>query len=105
MPVLAGLAIAKDAPDPQGAAALIDYLTQPATQLTTARAVGFFPVVKAKLPADLDPGVKLAVGGDRAALRTPRTPCRRCCRSASARMAGSSTRSCSTPSSSSCCAA
>ncbi len=60
MPVLAGLAIAKDAPDPQGAAALIAYLTQPATQLTTAGAVGFFPVVKATLPADLDPGVKLA---------------------------------------------
>ena len=60
MPVVAGLAIAKDAPDPQGAAALIDYLTQPATQIATARAVGFFPVVKADLPTDLDPGVKLA---------------------------------------------
>ncbi len=60
MPVLAGLAIAKDAPDPQGAAALITYLTQSSTQLITARAVGFFPVVKATLPADLDPSVKLA---------------------------------------------
>jgi multiple sugar transport system substrate-binding protein len=60
MPVLAGLAIAKDAPDAKGAAALIDYLTQPATQIATARAVGFFPVVKATLPADLDPGVKAA---------------------------------------------
>jgi multiple sugar transport system substrate-binding protein len=60
MPVLAGLAIANNAPDPQGAAALINYLTEPATQLATARAVGFFPVVKADLPADLDPGVKLA---------------------------------------------
>jgi multiple sugar transport system substrate-binding protein len=60
MPVLAGLAIANNAPDPQGAAALISYLTEPATQLATARAVGFFPVVKADLPADLDPGVKLA---------------------------------------------
>jgi multiple sugar transport system substrate-binding protein len=60
MPVVAGLAIAKDAPDPQGAATLIEYLTRPTTQLATARAVGFFPVVKADLPADLDPGVKLA---------------------------------------------
>jgi multiple sugar transport system substrate-binding protein len=60
LPVVAGLAIAKDAPDPQGAAALIAYLTQPSTQLATARAVGFFPVVQAELPADLDPGVKLA---------------------------------------------
>jgi multiple sugar transport system substrate-binding protein len=60
MPVLAGLAIAKDAPDPQGAAALITYLTDPKTQLATATATGFFPVVKADLPADLDPGLKLA---------------------------------------------
>ena len=30
-------------------------------QITTARAVGFFPVVKADLPADLEPGLKLAV--------------------------------------------
>lgn len=62
MPVLAGLAVAKDAPDPQGARALIEYLTRPATQITTARSVGFFPVVKAELPTDLEPGLKLAVG-------------------------------------------
>ncbi len=62
MPVLAGLAIAKDAPDPKGAAALIDYLTEPSTQIATARAVGFFPVVKVQLPSDLDPGVKAAAG-------------------------------------------
>jgi multiple sugar transport system substrate-binding protein len=62
MPVLAGLAIVKGAPDPNGSAALITYLTQPATQIATARAVGFFPVVKAPLPSDLDPGLKLAVG-------------------------------------------
>jgi len=60
MPVIVGLAIPKDAPDAKGAAALITYLTQPATQIATARAVGFFPVVKADLPADLEPGVKLA---------------------------------------------
>lgn len=61
MPVIAGLAIPTGAPDPKGAAALIEYLTQPATQITTAREVGFFPVVNAKLPADLSPGLKLAV--------------------------------------------
>jgi multiple sugar transport system substrate-binding protein len=61
MPVLAGLAVAKGAPDPNGAAALIDFLTKPETQIATARAVGFFPVVNAPLPADLDPGLKLAV--------------------------------------------
>ncbi|MCW3475348.1 ABC transporter substrate-binding protein [Limobrevibacterium gyesilva] len=61
MPVLAGLAVAKGAPDANGAMALIDYLAKPETQITTARAVGFFPVVKATLPPDLDPGLKLAV--------------------------------------------
>ncbi len=60
MPVLAGLAVVKGAPDMNGAMALIDYLTQPQTQIATARSVGFFPVVKAALPLDLDPGVKMA---------------------------------------------
>ena len=60
MPVLAGLAVVKGAPDVNGAMALIDYLTQPQTQIATARSVGFFPVVKAELPPDLDPGLKMA---------------------------------------------
>lgn len=59
MPVLAGLAVVKGAPDVNGAMALIDYLDQPETQIVTARSVGFFPVVKADLPPDLDPGLKL----------------------------------------------
>jgi multiple sugar transport system substrate-binding protein len=59
MPVLAGLAVAKGAPDMSGAMALIDYLTRPETQIATARSVGFFPVVEAELPPDLEPGVKM----------------------------------------------
>ena len=59
MPVLAGLAVVKGAPDISGAMALIDYLTEPQTQIVTARAVGFFPVVKAELPPDLEPGLKM----------------------------------------------
>ena len=39
--------------------ALIDYLDQPETQIATARSVRFFPVVKADLPPNLDPGLKL----------------------------------------------
>jgi multiple sugar transport system substrate-binding protein len=62
MPVLAGLAVAKGAPDISGALALIDYLTRPETQIATARSVGFFPVVKAELPPDLEPGLKPAAG-------------------------------------------
>jgi multiple sugar transport system substrate-binding protein len=60
VPVLAGLAVLKGAPDMSEAMALIDYLTQPQTQIVTARSVGFFPVVKAELPPDLEPGLKLA---------------------------------------------
>jgi multiple sugar transport system substrate-binding protein len=60
MPVLAGLAVLKGAPDMNGAMGLIDYLTQPQTQIVTARSVGFFPVVKAELPPDLEPGLKMA---------------------------------------------
>jgi multiple sugar transport system substrate-binding protein len=71
MPVLAGLAIAKGAPDPQGAAALIDYLSRPEVQITTAQSVGFFPVVKAELPPNLDPGLKLAVAAISATQNAP----------------------------------
>lgn len=60
MRVLAGLAAVKGARDASGAIALIDYLTQPRTQVATARDVGFFPVVKTEFPADIDPGVRLA---------------------------------------------
>jgi multiple sugar transport system substrate-binding protein len=60
MPVLAGLAVLKGASDMNGAMALIDYLTQAQTQIVTARNVGFFPVVKAELPPDFEPGLKLA---------------------------------------------
>jgi multiple sugar transport system substrate-binding protein len=63
MPVIAGLAITKGAPDRAGAAALIEHLSKPETQVLTAREVGFFPVVEATLPADLSPGVKLLAEG------------------------------------------
>jgi multiple sugar transport system substrate-binding protein len=60
MPVLAGLAVVKSAADMNGAMALIDYLTQPQTQIVTARSVGFFPVVNAALPPDTGPGLTQA---------------------------------------------
>ena len=60
MPVLAGLAVLKGAPDMNGAMGLIDYLTSPETQIETARSVGFLPVVKAELAPDTEPGLKLA---------------------------------------------
>jgi len=63
MPVIAGLAIPKGAPDRAGAAAVIEHLTKSETQVKTAAEVGFFPVVKADLPADLSPGIKLIAEG------------------------------------------
>jgi multiple sugar transport system substrate-binding protein len=61
MPVLVGLSIPVGAPDVAGAKALIDYLTKPAVQITTAQVAGFFPVTNAELPADIKPGLRLAV--------------------------------------------
>ena len=61
MPVVVGLGILKDAPDAAGARDLIGYLTQDQVQLITAREVGFFPTVRATLPPDLSPGLKMAV--------------------------------------------
>jgi multiple sugar transport system substrate-binding protein len=58
MPVIAGLAIPKDAPNRAGGVAVIEHMTKPETQLLTATEVGFFPVGKADLPKDLAPGVK-----------------------------------------------
>ena len=59
MTVLVGLAIPKSTPNQSGAAALIDYLLQPSTQIATLRENSFFPVVKVDIPGDLHPGLKL----------------------------------------------
>jgi multiple sugar transport system substrate-binding protein len=59
MPVLAGLAIPKGAPNRAGAEQLIDYLTQPKQQTNTAAQLAFFPVTSAPIPSDLNPGIKL----------------------------------------------
>jgi multiple sugar transport system substrate-binding protein len=59
MPVVAGLAITKGAPNRAGAAAVIEHLLKGETQIKTAAEVGFFPVAKVDLPATLSPGVKL----------------------------------------------
>jgi multiple sugar transport system substrate-binding protein len=58
MPLLVGLAVVKGAPDTAEAMALIDYLTQPKTQIALARSVGFFPVVNTQLPLHLDRGLQ-----------------------------------------------
>jgi len=59
MPVVVGLGIPNDAPNPEGAAALIDYLTLPSTQQQVLQELAFFPVVSGVDTSDLPAGVAL----------------------------------------------
>lgn len=61
MPVIAGMAVPKNSPDPAAARRLIAYMLQPATQVATLVATNFFPVTDAALPTDLPASVK-AIG-------------------------------------------
>ncbi|WP_422368353.1 ABC transporter substrate-binding protein [Pelagibius sp.] len=60
MPVVAGLAVPANGPDRDAAAKLIDYMTQPETQIATLKAIGFFPAIEMELPDDLPRGVQIA---------------------------------------------
>jgi len=60
MPVLAGVAIPRTAPDMDAAKALIAHMLAPETQVATLRATNFFPVVDVELPDDLPPAVQAA---------------------------------------------
>lgn len=60
MPVIAGVAIPKTAPDMDASKAVIAHLLKPETQIATLRATNFFPVVSVELPGDLPPSVQAA---------------------------------------------
>lgn len=60
MPVLAGVAVPRTAPDIAAATALIDYLLQPETQIATLLATNFFPVISVDLPDDMPPSAQAA---------------------------------------------
>jgi len=60
MPVLAGVAIPRTAPDMEAAKSLVKHMLKPETQIATLRATNFFPVVDVELPGDLPPSVKAA---------------------------------------------
>ncbi len=62
MPVVAGLAIPKGAPDRDGAVKVIEHLSTQQIQLETASKLGFFPTLNVQLPPDLDKGVALLAG-------------------------------------------
>ena len=57
MPVLVGLAIPKNAPNPNGAKALIRHLTGISAQAQILSLTGFFPVVGGRLSKQISPGL------------------------------------------------
>jgi len=59
MPVVTGLGIPKGTPDRASSEKLIEFLTQPQTQINTLTQLAFFPATGAQIPTDLPPGVKL----------------------------------------------
>jgi multiple sugar transport system substrate-binding protein len=59
MAVLVGLGIPKGAPDVDKTKDLIKALSQPDTQIELLRQNAFFPTVKAEIPTDLSPAIRL----------------------------------------------
>jgi multiple sugar transport system substrate-binding protein len=53
MPVLAGIAVPKGAPDMAKSKELVKYMMQPEQQVATLRAMNFFPTTDATLPTEL----------------------------------------------------
>jgi len=60
MPVVAGIAVPRTAPDMEQSKALVAYMLQPETQIETLRATNFFPVIATDLPDDMPASVKAA---------------------------------------------
>lgn len=59
MPVIVGLGIPADAPNPEQAAAVIEYLTRPEVQQQVLAELAFFPVVEGVSTSSLPAGVAL----------------------------------------------
>jgi len=59
MPVIVGLGIPADAPNPEAAAAVIDYLTTPEVQAQVLGELAFFPVIEGVDVSALPEGVQL----------------------------------------------
>ncbi len=59
MPVIVGVAVPKNAPNPEGALAMIDYLLEDQTQVQILREIGFFPVVDVDFPGFVTVGVRM----------------------------------------------
>ena len=59
MPVIIGASIPTNAPNPEGAKALITYLLQDDVQINILRELGFFPVVELDYPTSVSAGMRL----------------------------------------------
>lgn len=71
MPVIVGLGIPNAAPNPEGGARLIDFLTTPEVQGRILQELGFFPVVEGVDTSDLPAGVALEAGAVEAQANSP----------------------------------
>ena len=71
MPVVVGLGIPAQAPDPDAAARLIEYLTRPDVQERILRELGFFPVVGGVDFSNLPAGVALEAAAVTAQANAP----------------------------------
>ena len=60
MPVIAGVAVPRTAPDMAASKALVAYMLKPETQIATLRATNFFPVVPVDLPGDMPAAVRMS---------------------------------------------
>jgi multiple sugar transport system substrate-binding protein len=58
MPVVAGIAVPRTAPDMDQSMALVAHMLKPETQIATLRATNFFPVIATDLPDDMPASVK-----------------------------------------------
>jgi multiple sugar transport system substrate-binding protein len=71
MPVIVGLGIPRTAPNPENAAALIDYLTRPGVQEQILNELGFFPVVGGVSTARLPQGIAIELEAVEAQANAP----------------------------------
>ncbi len=59
MPVIVGIAIPKNAPNPEGAKQMVRYLLEDQQQVNILREIGFFPVTKVDFPGYVSVGIRL----------------------------------------------
>ena len=59
MPVIVGIAIPKNAPNPEGAKQMIRYLLEDQQQINILREIGFFPVTDVDFPGYVSVGIRL----------------------------------------------